>query len=257
MNWLEETEEVVANQKQPSADPKVVKAFIQAHEFYMKLVNDKRANVEGFEQMAQRLEPSSESQNEYVQTTVEGIVERYACLCEVVNSRQQQLQLAMALTQEWHNLHTSLGQFLDKIEREMHLFDSIPTDSQRLEEQVALQASLQTQLDEKRSEFDRLGELFADLRSVVDVDDALELEASIRRLTSRYNELGLKCQNYGKLIGDLAEDIELFLESTNQLAEWLDEAEKGIARFGEVGIHPDELDQQSEELSVSYFFVPS
>lgn len=41
LNWLEETEELVNNQKPPSADYKVVKAQLQNHDFQLKLVDDK------------------------------------------------------------------------------------------------------------------------------------------------------------------------------------------------------------------------
>jgi hypothetical protein len=42
LNWLEETEEMVENQKPPSSDYKVVKAQLQNHDFQTKLVDDKQ-----------------------------------------------------------------------------------------------------------------------------------------------------------------------------------------------------------------------
>lgn len=43
LNWLEETEELVNNQKPPSGDYKVVRAQLQNHEFQMKLIEDKQS----------------------------------------------------------------------------------------------------------------------------------------------------------------------------------------------------------------------
>lgn len=42
LNWLEETEELVNNQRPPSGDYKVVRAQLQNHEFQMKLIEDKQ-----------------------------------------------------------------------------------------------------------------------------------------------------------------------------------------------------------------------
>lgn len=48
----------------------------------------------------------------------------------------------------------------------------------------------------------------------------------------------------------MSEDITVFIRSTNQLEDWLNTAERKIKEFKGVGTHPDEIDQQSEELSV-------
>ncbi len=42
LNWLEETEELVNNQKPPSGDYKVARAQLQNHDFQMKLIDDKQ-----------------------------------------------------------------------------------------------------------------------------------------------------------------------------------------------------------------------
>lgn len=41
LNWLDETEELINNQKPPSADFKLVKAQLQNHEFQLRLLDDK------------------------------------------------------------------------------------------------------------------------------------------------------------------------------------------------------------------------
>ena len=43
LNWIEEIEELVANQKPPSADYKVARAQLQNHDFQMKLIDDKQS----------------------------------------------------------------------------------------------------------------------------------------------------------------------------------------------------------------------
>lgn len=42
LNWLEETAELVNNQRPPSADAKAVRAQLQSHDFHTRLIDDKQ-----------------------------------------------------------------------------------------------------------------------------------------------------------------------------------------------------------------------
>lgn len=104
-----------------------------------------------------------------------------------------------------------------------------------------------------RPNFDRLVELYSEIVKFVSIEDANELEATVRNLTFRYNEIGTRCQKCGQLLAALAEDISSFIQNTNQLAKWLDSAEKEIEKFGQISSVPEELVEQSEELTVNFF----
>lgn len=167
-----------------------------------------------------------------------------------VNYRRQQLQDAQILTSEFAQLDQKLTKFLEETNKELQSFGKIPTDSERFQDQIHLQKKLQENTDSKRVNFDRLVELYKEIIKLVDVDDANELEATVRNLTSRYNEVGTRCKNCGLLLENLAEDISSFLINTNLLAEWLDSAEQEIEKFEQISVQPEELIEQSEELTV-------
>lgn len=170
----------------------------------------------------------------------------------IQNNRHQQLQEALNLTSEFIQLEQKLSKFLDETNKELQSFSKIPTDSQRLQTQIHLQKQLQEKTDSERSNFDRLVDLYKEIIKLVDVDDANELEATVRNLTSRYNEVGTRCKNCGLLLENLAEDITSFLKNTNLLSEWLDSAEQEIEKFEQISVQPEELIEQSEELTVFY-----
>ena len=65
---------------------------------------------------------------------------RYKDLVGSVNTRHQQLQDALQLSQEWAQQQQQLAKFLDETEKAMHAFERIPTDARRMDEQIALQA---------------------------------------------------------------------------------------------------------------------
>lgn len=177
---------------------------------------------------------------------------RYNDLVQSVNYRRQQLQEAQILTSEFSHLVQLLTKFLDDTNKSLQSFGKIPTDSERLKEQINLQKELQDNTDAERNNFDRLVDLYKEIIKLVDVDDANELEATVRNLTSRYNEVGTRCKNCGQLLENLAEDITSFLNNTNLLTEWLDSAELEIEKFEQISVQPEELMEQSEELTVRY-----
>lgn len=101
-----------------------------------------------------------------------------------------------------------------------------------------------------RTEFDRLIEIYSEIVTFVSAEDANELEAVVRNLTSRYNDVGTRCRNCGQLLATLAEDITQFFNNANQLTEWLDVAEQEFEKLGQISTFPDELEAQSEALTV-------
>ncbi|KAI3410026.1 hypothetical protein GPALN_006390 [Globodera pallida] len=251
LNWLEQTEQLIAEQSPPSTDHKVVKAQLQNQEFQFKLVEDKRPNVEGFMELAQKLERMSvdEANTAQLRTAREHIASRYSELLNMVNDRHQQLQDALVLSQEWAKLHRQLGHFLDESERQMHAFERIPTDAQKMEEQTQLLKELQQLTDERREQFDRLVELANYLGAMVSLEEGQELDSEMHQLVARYDTLGVRLGQIEQLMGTLAEDIAQFLQSTQQLLNWLKEMEEEMHKFDDPSTEPEELGAQSDELA--------
>ncbi len=71
LNWLEDTEDLMANQREPSSDYKVVKAQMQEQRLLQKLIDDKRPNVEGFIAMVEQIERLAADENERQQLRAE------------------------------------------------------------------------------------------------------------------------------------------------------------------------------------------
>jgi hypothetical protein len=52
---LEETEEMMNNQKAPSADHKVLKAQMQSYDVILKHIDEKQASIDGFVAMVEKV----------------------------------------------------------------------------------------------------------------------------------------------------------------------------------------------------------
>ena len=63
-NWLEETEELLANQQSPSTDHKVVKAQLDEQKLLQKLIEDKQSAIVGFLNLGEQVEQSITNDDE-------------------------------------------------------------------------------------------------------------------------------------------------------------------------------------------------
>lgn len=99
LNWLEETEELAGNLRDPSSDHKVVKAQIQEQRLVQKLVDDKRPAVEGFAAMVDQIQrlAADEKEAEQLRKEADQIAERYENLCADAEDRRSRLQDALDL----------------------------------------------------------------------------------------------------------------------------------------------------------------
>ncbi|KAL3100259.1 hypothetical protein niasHT_027723 [Heterodera trifolii] len=131
---------------------------------------------------------------------------RYSDLFDSLNARHQQLEDALILSQEWAKQKKQLANFLDESERQLHAFEHILTDAQKMEEQQLLD-QLQQATDQQRVDFDRLVELDTELAQMVSLEEGQELDADMHQLITRYDTLGTRLGQIGQLMGTLAEDM--------------------------------------------------
>ena len=173
---------------------------------------------------------------------------RYNDLVEGANQRRLQLLEAARLGEDYASIVKPLSEWLDSASKELHQLTSIPTNRDKLMEQIQAQEHLAAIIDSKRPEVDDLVAVYSELIKLVGADDVAELESTVQDVTEKYNDLGIRCNNIGKTLRDMTESITNFLEDADSLSRWLENAEKEIERFGEMSIYPEELATQSEAL---------
>ena len=95
-----------------------------------------------------------------------------------------------------------------------------------------------------------------ELASLVGADDANELDAAARNLSTRYDELGRRCHQAAYALNGFSADLGNFLADTDELADWLDQIEREFGRLEELPFEPQELVALSEEFAVSVCLAP-
>ncbi len=76
--WLEDTEELVSNQKPPSPDHKVVKAQLQEQKLLQKMIDDKETSVNGLSGLVDEVTPMAgdEAHRHHLRTVGEQLTDR-------------------------------------------------------------------------------------------------------------------------------------------------------------------------------------
>ncbi|KAK0426456.1 hypothetical protein QR680_009719 [Steinernema hermaphroditum] len=248
-NWLEETEEMMRNLAPPSADHKVVKTQLQNYEFQTKLIEDKNASVDGFIAMIGNIERLSGEgeQRPLLRAKANEVKQKYDELVEKANDRRVQLLEAAALTDQWQKLANPLKTWLEHCDKSLQALGNVPINTEQCEALLAAQEDLHHDLESKREQFDELVALFPQLAKLVSAEDSNELEATLHSLTSGYNQIGscsLKC---GKTLADMRENLGEFQQDADEFACFLDEVHEAITKLGDISVHPDDLNAQSEE----------
>lgn len=143
-NWLEETEEMVENQKPPSADYKVVRAQLQNHDFQTKMVDDKQESVDKLLSLAGQLqhalkEAGSDDENTQIQQNADEIGQRFDGLAAEVHRRRQLLLDAQELANDFNRTQKPLSSWLEDASNQVTALCKVVTSKEEIEANIAKQ----------------------------------------------------------------------------------------------------------------------
>lgn len=92
LSWMKETEDMVANQKPPSAEYKVAKAQLQEQKFLQKMVNDRMESVDAIQQFASQIgDQTDPKEQQQITAEVADLMDRWKTLKNKVDERSKTL----------------------------------------------------------------------------------------------------------------------------------------------------------------------
>ncbi|VDM66115.1 unnamed protein product, partial [Strongylus vulgaris] len=224
LNWLEETEELMENQKPPAADSKVAKAQLHAYDVLMKHIEDKDFSVKGFSALIAKIVAMTtvEEELKLLKQRDDEIKKRYGDLVDAAHDRQHRLIEAVDLAERLSEGIVPLESWLHQAEKRLNALGKIPANVEKMEEQLREQQELDEEIYQKGEEVDRVLAVsayrpFADaavlialhlivpmLSAVVSVEDANSLEAQANQIASRYEAIAHRVRLTRDLLNDMA-----------------------------------------------------
>ncbi|KAM9494125.1 microtubule-actin cross-linking factor 1 isoform 10-T10 [Clarias gariepinus] len=234
LSWLHDTEELIANQKPPSAEYRVVKAQIQEQKLLQRLLDDRRGTVEMIRAEGERIAATAETQDrEKIQRQLRSLGERWTDLLDKANARQRQLEELQILALQFHESVEPLGEWLSATERRLSSAEPMGTQASKISQQISRHKALQDEVLSREKEVDHLealGQTLSPLSCAADRDWLSERVGSVR---SGHTELLNWCSRRAAMLEQALANAQLFGEEEVEVLNWLAEVAQ---RLGEVSV---------------------
>lgn len=247
--WLSDTEEMVANQKPPSADYKVVKAQLQEQKFLKKLLLDRQQSMSSLLDMGHDIADHADPKERVeIQDQLQELVARFDALTTGAEERMDALQKAMAVAKEFQDKFSPIADWLEKMERKIKEMETVPTDEEKIQQRIEEHDLLHDDILSKRPAFDELTDIATNLMSLVGEEEAGVLADRLSELTDRYSALVENSEALGRLLSNAKSDLRHLVLSYEDLLAWMEEMEARLSKYRILSVHIEKLQEQMEEL---------
>ncbi|XP_034747893.1 microtubule-actin cross-linking factor 1 isoform X19 [Etheostoma cragini] len=234
LSWLSDTEELVANQKPPSAEYRVVKAQIQEQKLLQRLLDDRRATVEMISAEGERIAATADTQDrEKIQTQLQCLAERWTDLLDKASGRQRQLEELQVLALQFHEAVEPLGEWLSATERRLSSAEPMGTQTAKITQQIVKHKAVQEDVSSREAEVDHLESISQSLTPLSCAADRDWLSERVGAVRSVHSELTEWCSRRAGMLEQALANAQLFGEEEVEVLNWLAEVAQ---RLGQVSV---------------------
>ncbi|XP_073668846.1 microtubule-actin cross-linking factor 1, isoforms 1/2/3/4/5 isoform X10 [Paramisgurnus dabryanus] len=251
LSWLSDTEELIANQKPPSAEYRVVKAQIQEQKLLQRLLDDRRGTVEMIRAEGERIAATAETQDrDKIQNQLKSLGERWTNLLEKASGRQRQLEELQVLALQFHEAVEPLGEWLSATERRLSSAEPMGTQTSKITQQIARHKALNEEIISRKKTVDQAIKNGQALLKQTTGEEVLLIQEKLDGIKSRYAEM---TAGSSKALRTLEQALQLatrFASAHDDINQWLDAMEAELNN-SEPDTTPAYQDRQRELKCVS------
>ncbi|KAJ8377716.1 hypothetical protein AAFF_G00254500 [Aldrovandia affinis] len=248
LSWLKDTEELVANQKPPSAEFKVVKAQIQEQKLLQRLLDDRRPTVELIKKEGGKMSELAEpADREKIVRAIDSLGQRWDALLRKAETRHKQLESTLGVAQQFHETLEPLSEWLSAIEKRLANSEPIGTQTKKLEEQISQHKSLEAEVIGHGKSLHQALSLGQLLRSMSSMDDRELVQAKLSGAQADYVDLQERCRRRAVMLQQARSNARLFGEDEVALMNWLSEVHDKLSEVSVQDYRTDVLEKQHAE----------
>lgn len=247
--WLSDTEEMVANQKPPSADYKVVKAQLQEQKFLKKMLLDRQNSMSSLFNLGKEVAAGCEpSEKAAIERQLKELMNRFDALTDGAEKRTLDLERAMQVAKRFQDKLIPLTHWLEGAEKEVKAMELVPTDEEKIQQRVIEHEALHDDILSKKPDFSELADIAGELMELVGDDEGVGLTDKIHGITERYTNLVDASENVGQLLADSRQGLRHLVLTYQELVAWMDSMDAKLAKFRVIPVHTEKLLEQMDML---------
>ncbi|RWS15093.1 microtubule-actin cross-linking factor 1-like isoform X28, partial [Dinothrombium tinctorium] len=248
--WLSDVEDMVANQKPPSADYNMAKTQLHEQKALKNMILDRQSSMVSLESMTRDLMTNLDySDRNQTERQLTNITNRYETLLTNAQNRLQQLEDIVPVAKQFSEKYSVLNEWLETGERKLNSMSTIPTDQERIRQRMSEHRILHQDIIGHKHDFEMLTEIAHNLMSLVGDDEAQSVVDKLSEITDRYAKLVEDSERLGTMLSESHEGLAAFVLNFEDIVSWIDEVDSRLDRLRVLSIYLDKLHQQHDELS--------
>ncbi|XP_031222970.1 dystonin isoform X15 [Mastomys coucha] len=249
LSWMADTEELVANQKPPSAEFKVVKAQIQEQKLLQRLLEDRKSTVDVIKREGEKIAASAEPADRVKLTRQLSLLDsRWEALLSRAEARNRQLEGISVVAQEFHETLEPLNEWLTAVEKKLANSEPIGTQAPKLEEQIAQHKVLEDDITSHNKQLHQAVSIGQSLKALSSREDKDLVQSKLDSLQVWYFEIQEKSHSRSELLQQALCNAKIFGEDEVELMNWLNEVHGKLSKLSVQDHSTEALWRQRAEL---------
>ncbi|XP_035151870.3 dystonin isoform X50 [Callithrix jacchus] len=251
LSWMADTEELVANQKPPSAEFKVVKAQIQEQKLLQRLLDDRKSTVEVIKREGEKIATTAEPADKVkILKQLSLLDSRWEALLNKAETRNRQLEGISVVAQQFHETLEPLNEWLTTIEKRLVNCEPIGTQASKLEEQIAQHKALEDDIINHNKHLHQAVSIGQSLKVLSSREDKDMVQSKLDFSQVWYIEIQEKSHSRSELLQQALCNAKIFGEDEVELMNWLNEVHDKLSKLSVQDYSTEGLWKQQSELRV-------
>ncbi|NXC71430.1 DYST protein, partial [Anhinga anhinga] len=249
LSWLIDTEDLVANQKPPSAEFKVVKAQIQEQKLLQRLLDDRKPTVEVIKREGEKIAESAEPADRVkILKQLSFLDSRWDALLSKAETRNRQLEGISVVAQQFHEALEPLVEWLTATEKRLANAEPIGTQASKLQQQISQHKALEDDVLAHNRSLHQAISTGQSLKTMSSREDKDMVQEKLDSSQARYIEIQEKSNSRSELLQQAYSNAQIFGEDEVELMNWLNEIHDKLSKLSVQDCNTELLEKQHSEL---------
>ncbi|NXM51106.1 DYST protein, partial [Gymnorhina tibicen] len=249
LSWLIDTEDLVANQKPPSAEFKVVKAQIQEQKLLQRLLDDRKPTVEAIKREGEKIAESAEPADRVkILKQLSFLDSRWDALLSKAETRNRQLEGISVVAQQFHEALEPLVEWLTTTEKRLANAEPIGTQASKLQQQISQHKAVEDDVLSHNKSLHQAVSAGQSLKTMSSREDKDMVQEKLDSAQARYIEIQEKSNSRSELLQQAYSNAQIFGEDEVELMNWLNEIHDKLNKLSVQDCNTELLEKQHSEL---------